>query len=94
VTGFVGPGSKPVPLSPEEMVKLGFGVPEGTVLHEKKVLIDLCSRRYRHRHQRTVERHGRQDRGHQRHKKTVSMMVEMFGRETKVELGFTEVKKM
>ena len=27
-------------------------------------------------------------------KKTVSMMVEMFGRETKVELDFTEVKKM
>ena len=42
VTGFVGPGSKPVPLSPEEMVRLGFGVPEGTVLHEQKVEYDFA----------------------------------------------------
>ena len=27
-------------------------------------------------------------------KRTVSMMVEMFGRETKVELDFAEVKKV
>jgi len=28
VTGFVGPGSKPVPLSEEEMMSLGFKTPE------------------------------------------------------------------
>ncbi len=28
VTGFVGPGSKPVPLSEEEMMSLGFKAPD------------------------------------------------------------------
>jgi transcriptional antiterminator NusG len=94
VTGFVGPGSKPVPLSPEEMVKLGFGVPEGTVLHEKKVIIDcavgdtvtVISGPWKDTVGMITEINDK--------KKTVSMMVEMFGRETKVELGFTDVKKM
>mgnify|MGYP001442275844 CR=1 FL=1 len=94
VTGFVGPGSKPVPLSPEEMVKLGFGVPEGTVLHEKKVLIDyavgdsviVTTGPWKDTVGKIVDIN--------EHKKTVSMLVEMFGRETRVELGFAEVKKM
>ena len=34
VTGFVGPGSKPVPLSEEEMQKLGFGGGEQTAVRE------------------------------------------------------------
>ncbi len=34
VTGFVGPGSKPVPLTPEEMMPLG-------IKDEDKVVIDL-----------------------------------------------------
>ena len=94
VTGFVGPGSKPVPLSPEEMVKLGFGVPEGTVLHEQKVLVDFAEGD-------TVsvisgpwkDTVGKLTAVNEK-RKTVSMMVEMFGRETKVELDFTEVKKL
>lgn len=94
VTGFVGPGSKPVPLAPEEMAKLGFGVPEGTVLREKKVLVDfeegdtvtVVAGPWKDTVGTLVEINEK--------KKTVSMMVEMFGRETKVELDFTEVKKM
>jgi len=94
VTGFVGPGSKPVPLTPEDIVKLGFDVPEGTVLHEKKVLIDFAEGD-------TVtvisgpwkDTVGKINSINEK-KKTVSIMVEMFGRETKVELGFTEVRKM
>ena len=31
VTGFVGPGSKPVPLSEEEMMSLGFKAPDVVV---------------------------------------------------------------
>ena len=34
VTGFVGPGSKPVPLSEEEMRKLGFGGGEQPAVRE------------------------------------------------------------
>lgn len=94
VTGFVGPGSKPVPLTPEDIVKLGFDVPEGTVLHEKKVLIDFAEG-----DTVTVISGPWKDTvgkisGINEKKKTVSIMVEMFGRETKVELGFTEVRKM
>ena len=94
VTGFVGPGSKPVPLSPEEIVALGFGVPEGTVLHEKKVVIDyevgdtvvVITGAWKDTVGKIVAINEK--------KKTVSMNVEMFGRETKVELGFTEVRKL
>jgi len=94
VTGFVGPGSKPVPLSPEEMVALGFGVPEGTVLHEKKVIIDFevgdTVRVVAGAWKDTV---GKITAINDK-KKTVSMNVEMFGRETKVELEFKDVKKL
>lgn len=94
VTGFVGPGSKPVPLSPEEIVALGFGVPEGTVLHEKKVVIDFevgdTVRVIAGAWKDTV---GKIQAINEK-KKTVSMNVEMFGRETKVELGFGEVRKL
>ena len=94
VTGFVGPGSKPVPLSPEEMVALGFGVPEGTVLREKKVVID-----YAVGDTVTVISGAWKDTvgkitAINEKKKTVSMNVEMFGRETKVELGFSDVRKL
>ena len=94
VTGFVGPGSKPVPLSPEEMVSLGFGVPEGTVLREKKVFIDyevgdsvkVVSGVWKDTVGKITAINEK--------KKTVSMNVEMFGRETKVELGFSDVRKL
>lgn len=94
VTGFVGPGSKPVPLSPEEMVALGFGVPEGTVLHEKKVIIDFAEGDS----VRVISGAWKDTvgviTGINEKKKTVSMNVEMFGRETKVELGFSDVRKL
>lgn len=94
VTGFVGPGSKPVPLSPDEMENLGFGVPEGTSKREQKILVDfsegdtvkVVSGPWKDTVGKLVEINEK--------KRTVSMMVEMFGRETKVELDFTEVKKM
>ena len=94
VTGFAGPGSKPVPLSPEEIVALGFGVPEGTVLHEKKVVIDFeegdTVRVIAGAWKDTVG----VITGINEKKKTVSMNVEMFGRETKVELAFSDVRKI
>jgi len=94
VTGFVGPGSKPVPLDPEEMVKLGFGVPEGTVLHEKKVLVDFAvgdtvavmSGAWKDTVGKIIEINEK--------KRTVSMMVPMFNREVKVDFDFGQVKKM
>ena len=71
VTGFVGPGSKPVALSEAEMERLGiqnvvvqidFEVGDSVVINEAK--------------------------------RTVTINVEMMGRETPLEIGFAEVKKL
>ena len=78
VTGFVGPGSKPVPLTDTEMLSLG--------IKNEKVEVDF----------KEGDRSGtagvvkRIDENRQ----TVTINVDMFGRETPVELNFTEVKKM
>ena len=61
VTGFVGPGSKPVPLTEAEMKPLG--------IKTENVSIDFG-------------------------KQTATINVELFGRETPVEIGFDEVRKM
>lgn len=86
VTGFVGPGSKPVPLTEEEMKPLGIQVAElhvdfaegDTVMITGGVWKDtvgvICAMNDS--------------------KQIVTINVELFGRETPVEIGFTEVKKM
>lgn len=88
VTGFVGPGSKPVPLTEEEMKPLGISF-------KKKVVIDfevgdtvmVTSGAW----ESTVGKVKRID----EHKQIVTIGVEMFaGRETPVEISFTDVKKL
>ena len=86
VTGFVGPGSKPVPLTEEEMKPLGIQDAElhvdfaegDTVMITGGVWKDtvgvICAMNDS--------------------KQIVTINVELFGRETPVEIGFTEVKKM
>lgn len=86
VTGFVGPGSKPVPLTEEEMGTLGFG--------KRDVVVDLQV------DDTVVVTTGAWKdtigiiKAINESKKTLTINVEMFGRETPVELSFTEVKKM
>ena len=72
VTGFVGPGSKPVPLSEAEMKPLGIksdnvsiDFTEGDTI----VVVDY-------------------------NKQTVTIHVELFGRDTPVEISFSEVRKL
>ena len=86
VTGFVGPGSKPVPLTEEEMKPLGIQDAElhvdfaegDTVMITggvwKDAVVVICAMNDS--------------------KQIVTINVELFGRETPVEIGFTEVKKM
>ena len=86
VTGFVGPGSKPVPLTEEEMKPLGIQDAElhvdfaegDTVMITGGVWKDtvgvICAMNDS--------------------KQIVTINVELFGRDTPVEIGFTEVKKM
>lgn len=86
VTGFVGPGSKPVPLTEAEMTPLGIReenlivdfaegdsvVITGGVWKDTIGVIQLMN-------------HGKQ---------MITINVDLFGRETPVEISFTDVKKM
>ncbi|MCD8198518.1 MAG: transcription termination/antitermination protein NusG [Lachnospiraceae bacterium] len=86
VTGFVGPGSKPVPLSDEEMRPLGvhsdaikFDFAEGdTVVVIAGVWKDTIGK----------------IRAINENKQSVTINVELFGRETPVEISFMEIRKM
>ena len=86
VTGFVGPGSKPVPLSEEEMAGLGFTAPDVVVdfMVGDAVVVTAGGWKDNVGLIKTINEA----------KKTITINVEMFGRETPVELAFTEVKKM
>ena len=86
VTGFVGPGSKPVPLTEEEMAGLAFAREDVVVDFEVGDMIVVISGAWKD----TVGA----IRSINDSKKTVTITVEMFGRETPVELSFAEVKKM
>ena len=86
VTGFVGPGSKPVPLSEEEMMSLGFKTPEIVVDFAQGDTVVVISGAWKD----TVG----VIRSVNESKQSITINVEMFGRETPVELNFTEVKKM
>ena len=86
VTGFVGPGSKPVPLTEEEMLPLGISnenveidfaegdsvVVIGGVWKDTVGMIQSINES----------------------KQCVTINVDLFGRETPVEISFTEIKKM
>ena len=87
VTGFVGPGSKPVPLTEEEMASLGFRREEDVLVDfEVGDMVVVISGAWKD----TVGA----IKAINDSKKTITMHVEMFGRETPVELNFTEIKKM
>lgn len=85
VTGFVGPGSKPVPLSDEEVSFFNFSM-EKRPGFEVDDLVVVTSGAW----EGTVTNIRAVNEG----KRTVTIYTEMFGRETPVELDFTEVKKM
>lgn len=86
VTGFVGPGSKPVPLSEEEIMSLGFRKQDVVVDYELGDTVVVIAGAW----QDTVGAIKSINEG----KKTVTINVEMFGRETPVEIGFKEIRKM
>ena len=94
VTGFVGPGSKPVPLTPEEMWPLGIGSREAAAQAPKpKIVVDyepgdmvVVIAGAWEGTEGAVQAVNAQ-------KQTVTISVELFGRATPVEIGFAEVKK-
>ena len=86
VTGFVGPGSKPVPLSEAEMKPLGIKVENISVDFKECDTIAVVAGVWKD----TVGVVQRMDYG----KQTATINVELFGRETPVEISFAEVRLM
>ena len=86
VTGFVGPGSKPVPLTEAEMKPLGIRTENITVDFAEGNTIAVVAGVWKD----TVGMVQRIDYG----KQTATINVDLFGRETPVEIGFAEVRKM
>ena len=86
VTGFVGPGSKPVPLTEAEMKPLGIKTENISVDFAEGDTIAVVTGVWKD----TVGVVQRMDFG----KQTATINVELFGRETPVEISFAEVRKM
>ena len=86
VTGFVGPGSKPVPLTEEEMIPLGIRAGEIVVDFEVGDTVTVIGGVW----EGTVGA----IKSINDHKQSVTINVDMFGRETPVEIGFDEIRKM
>ena len=86
VTGFVGPESKPVPLTEAEMANLGIREPELEIDFEVGDEVQVISGVWKE----TVG----QIMSINMSKETVTIGVDMFGRETAVEISFLDIKKM
>ena len=87
VTGFVGPGSKPVPLTEAEMKMLNVGGTTTAHIDVKEGdAITVIAGVWKD----TAGIVKRVDEG----KQSVTINVEMFGRETPVEISFSDIKKM
>lgn len=86
VTGFVGPESKPVPLTEDEMAPLGIRPEKLELDYEDGDMVKVVSGVW----ENTVG----QIRSINTAKSTVTIGVDMFGRETAVEISFYDIKKM
>ena len=86
VTGFVGPGSKPVPLTDAEIDSLGIMNAEVVANYEIGETIVVVSGAWKDTVVMVKEVNSQ--------RQTLTINVELFGRETPVEINFSEVKKM
>ncbi|MGN8632185.1 transcription termination/antitermination protein NusG [Blautia sp. HCP3S3_G3] len=86
VTGFVGPGSKPVALEEEEMLRMGIKSEAVNVDFAEGDQIVVTGGVWKDT-VGVIESINMQ-------KQVVTMNVELFGRETPVEISFAEVKKL
>jgi transcriptional antiterminator NusG len=89
VTGFVGPGADPVPLSEAEMRNLGIVAQSDNEVEidiEIGDLVEVTSGAWEGRVSTVTAIN--------MNKQTVTIEVDMFGRETSVEIGFLDVKKL
>lgn len=86
VTGFVGPGSKPVPLTEDEVHNMGIVERTITVDVEVGEQVKIVSGPFENFtvliQEINIEKH------------KIKGLVDMFGRETPVELEFNQIEKL
>lgn len=86
VTGFVGSGTEPIPLTPEEIRNMGFEETPVNVDYDLEDSVKVMTGPFEN-FIGTVKEINKE-----KHK--VKVMVSMFGRETPVELEFSQVQKI
>lgn len=86
VTGFVGPGSKPVPLSDDEMKYLGINKETIVIDAEVGDMVEVTAGAW----EGTVG----SIKAINPSKQTITIDVEIFGRATSVEIAFADIKKL
>lgn len=86
VTGFVGPGSKPVPLTEAEMKPLGIKAENISIDFGEGDSIAVVAGIWKD----TIGVVQKLDYG----KQTATINVELFGRDTPVEISFAEIRKL
>ena len=86
VTGFVGSGTDPIPLTDEEIRSMGFDLTEINVDYNKNDSVRVMEGALKD-FIGTVQEINKE-------KRKVKVLVSMFGRETPVELDFSQVQKI
>ena len=86
VTGFVGSGTDPIPLTESEIRKMGFEVQSVNVDYEINDQVRVINGPFADKVGIVKEI--------SQEKQKVTVLVSMFGRETPVELSFQEVEKI
>ena len=86
VTGFVGSGTDPIPLTEDEIRKMGFEVADVNVDYDVNDSVRVMNGPFENFIGVVQEIN--------KEKRKVKVMVSMFGRETPVELDFIQVQKV
>ena len=86
VTGFVGSGTDPIPLTDSEIRKMGFDIQSFNVNYEVNDQIKVITGPFENFTGTVISIN--------KEKHKVKVMISMFGRETPVDVDFTEVEKI
>ena len=86
VTGFVGSGTDPIPLTDTEIRKMGFDIQSFNINYEVNDQIRVITGPFENFTGTVITIN--------KEKHKVKVMISMFGRETPVDVDFTEVEKI
>lgn len=86
VTGFVGSGTNPIPLTDSEIRKMGFDIQSFNINYEVNDQIRVITGPFENFTGTVISIN--------KEKHKVKVMISMFGRETPVDVDFTEVEKI